>query len=181
MHKENTYSKALIEFGKIVGRVGKKFIEFEKNVKDKFTRDSSKNLIKNKNGIIKTRFQKEEIEYEQIEDMLGQKNAKNNFKNELLLIPNNIDNNININNSEIQNNNIINNIDKNNNIEKNNIGFDFEILEEPITSEEAKINTLMDEIIQKLTSEEEITPTEISELFEKHFYFNIFNFIFYII
>ena len=173
MHKENTYSKALIEFGKIVGSVGKKFIEFEKNVKEKFSRDSSKNLIQNKNLIIQYRFQKEEMEYEQIEDISGNNNANNNLNKELLLIPNNIDNNHNNpnkNNIEIQNNNIINNIVKNNNIEKSNIGFDFEILEEPITSEEAKINTLMDEIIQKLTSEEEITPTEISELFEKSKY-----------
>ena len=58
----------------------------------------------------------------------------------------------------------------NNNIDKSNIGFDFEIIEEAITSEEAKINNLMDEIIQKITSEEEITPTEISDLFEQSKY-----------
>ena len=160
MHKENTYSKVLIEFGKIVGNVGKKLIEFEKNVNDKFSIDSNKNLAQNKNDKIKTRFQKEEIEYEQIEDIYGKNNEKNNLKNELFLTANNFDNNQNKNNMEIPNNNI----------DKSNIGFDFEIIEEAITSEEAKINNLMDEIIQKITSEEEITPTEISDLFEQSKY-----------
>ena len=165
MHKENTYSKALIEFGKIVGNVGKKFIEFEKNVKDKF---SNKNLIQNKNPIIKARFQKEEIEYDLNENISGINISKNKQKNELLVVPNNLDNNSNKNNNieNPNNNNLINNINISNNNEKNNIGFDFEIVDEVIASEEAKINNLMDEIIQKLTSEKEITPTEISELFE---------------
>ena len=48
MHKENIYIKALIEFGKIIGNVGKKYIEFEQNMKDKFFLDSNKNLTQKK-------------------------------------------------------------------------------------------------------------------------------------
>lgn len=141
MHKENTYSKALIEFSSIVGEIGNKFIEFEKNIKNKFSNNSNLNIIKNDKN--KVRFQKEIIEYDIYND---------NKINEIIPQNGNMDMN-----KEI--------LDKENTKNINN-DFDFEILEETISTEEIKINKIMDEIIQKLNEEEEITPTNISELFE---------------
>ena len=47
MHKENTYNKAFLEFGSIIGEVGNKFIEFEKDIKNRFGKKSNLNIIKN--------------------------------------------------------------------------------------------------------------------------------------
>ena len=152
MHKENTYKKSLLEFGKIVGTVGNQFIEFEKKLKDKFS-DKGNNMINEiKNNEVKARFKKEEIENEPKGIIFGKNNEINIQSNNLILAQNNLEN---IN----QDNNLKN--------KKNNSGFDFEILDEPITTENAKINSIMDEIIQKLTAEEEINSSQITELFER--------------
>lgn len=157
MHKENTYNKAFLEFGSIIGEVGNKFIEFEKDIKNRFGKKSNLNIIKNDEN--KIRFQKEKIE-----DDISEKNNLN-INNEI--IPQNENENLNLNKENVnKNNNIMNKNDNKKNIEITNNNFDFEILDEPTSSEEVKINKLMDEIIQKLNEEEEITPTDISELLE---------------
>ena len=160
MHKENTYNKAFFTFASIVGELGNKFVEFEKNLKSRFSNKPNINVIKNNEK--KMRFQKEQIEYDISEN--------NTSKKDEIILNNEI---IDENKEELnKNNNKTNNVDKKEeeNIEKNNIGLDFEILDEPITNEDEKDSNLiklMDEIIQKLNEEEEITPTDISELFEK--------------
>ena len=155
MHKENTYTKVILEFGKKVGEIGNKFLEFSKNIKDKFSNILNQNLNLIKNNEIKIRFPKEEID-KQFVNLFENKNIQNN--NEFNLLKN-------INNEQINNNN--NNLISNNNntnIEKENTGFDFEIIE--LSAEKEKIYNLMDEIIKKLNEKEEITPTEISEFLE---------------
>ena len=128
MFQQNTFNKSFLGFAKVVGAVGKKFIEFEKNINDKFENFINANL-NNNNNEDKIRFPSEILE-EKLYD-----------------IPENI-------------NDIINN-----NIQRQNSSFDFEILRIS-SSEDTKINNLMEGIIKKLSSEEEITSTEISELIE---------------
>ena len=48
MHKENTYNKAFFTFASIVGELGNKFVEFEKNLKSRFSNKPNINVIKNK-------------------------------------------------------------------------------------------------------------------------------------
>ena len=160
MHKENTYNKSFLQFASIVGAVGNKFLEFEKNMKNKFSHNSSLNVINNNEN--KIRFQKEEIEYD-----ISEKNNIKKEKDEIKLNNETIDVNKKISD---KNNKIIFNSDTKNNNEKSNIGLDFEILDESIANEDEEdpnLIKLMDQIIQKLNDEEEITPTNISELFEK--------------
>ena len=128
MVQQKTYKTSILEFGKIVGNIGKKFIEFEKNISDKFSNIMNNQIINNKEN--KVRFPLEKLE------------------EQLNIIPENINDNI-----------INNNIHK-----RKNTSFDFEIIGN--SSEDAKINNLMEGIIKKISSEEEITSTEISEFFE---------------
>ena len=128
MVQQNTYKISILEFGKIIGNIGKKFIEFEKNINDKFSHIMNNQIVNNKEN--KVRFPLEKLE------------------EQLNIIPENI------------NDNIINN----KNPKRNSSSFDFEIIGN--SSEDVKINNLMERIIKKLTSEEEITSTEISEFFE---------------
>ena len=128
MVQQNTYKISILEFGKIIGNIGKKFIEFEKNINDKFSNIMNNQIVNNKEN--KVRFPLEKLE------------------EQLNIIPENI------------NDNIINN----KNPKRNSASFDFEIIGN--SSEDVKINNLMERIIKKLTSEEEITSTEISEFFE---------------
>ena len=148
MSKEHIYKTVLLQFGKNIGLIGQKFIEFEKNLKNGL---SSNNTILN-NKI--ERFPKEIIE-NNIDIKLNKKNIQNNENS--------------------NNNNIINNDNDNDNNNDNKINikeekdtnfFDFEIVEQPISSEEAKIIKMMVEIIKKLVGENEINLSEISLLLE---------------
>ena len=162
LHKENTYIKFILEFGKMIGDMGNKFIEFEKKIKDKYSRINL-NSIKNKE--MKIRFPKEEIDKAQIINLFENNNIGNIHNNDLNLFEMGLDN---INKEKQDNNNNNNNMINNNKLKKTNTGFDFEILE--ISDEEEKINNLMDEIIKKLNEKEEINPTKISELFDNFKY-----------
>ena len=152
MNKINTYNTTLLEFAKTIGIMGNKCIEFEKKLKEKITTNNNNNINNIKNDEIKIRFPKEVIESNEILHVSELKKDNNNKINELLLL-----NYVNI------ENNLLN--DKINNDEKNNF-CDFEIIEEPISPKEEKINILMDEIIQNLTGNEEIPSTKIYELLE---------------
>ena len=152
MSKESTYKKFLITFADFLKTTGNKLFECEKKLREK-AKDTK--LVVTQSNKIKERFPKEQIDKE-----LNKISPKDNKQNKL--------DNINSKKMDMKNTNknkeIINNDNKgNSNIEKTNNAFDFEILEEPITTE---VNKLMDEIIKKLTDENEITSSEITKLFD---------------
>ena len=143
MSKESIYKKFLITFADFLKTTGTKLSECEKKLREK-AKDTK--LVVTQNNKIKERFPKEKIENE-INQIAQQDNKQN-------MDINNINKNKEINNHDNK---------VNSNKEKNSNLFDFEILEEPVTTE---ANKLMDEIIKKLTGENEITSSEITKLID---------------
>ena len=152
MSKESTYKKFLITFADFLKTTGNKLCECEKKLREK--------AMDTKLAVTQTNKIKERFPKEQIENELNQISLKDNKQNKLDNIKSkeidmkNTNKNKEINNNENK---------ENSNKEKANSLFDFEILEEPITTE---VNKLMDEIIKKLAGENEITSSEITKLFD---------------
>ena len=152
MSKESTYKKFLITFADFLKTTGNKLCECEKKLREK-AKDTK--LVVTQTNKIKERFPKEQIDNE-----LNQISPKDNKQNKLENIKSKeIDMKNTNKNKEINNNDN----KENSNKEKASSLFDFEILEEPITTE---VNKLMDEIIKKLAGESEITSSEITKLFD---------------
>ena len=162
--KENTYKIIILKFAKMIGNIGNIFIDFKKALDEKLFKILDENTHTTKyneseNDKVKERFKKEKLETkEELELIHKEKNKK-----EINIINNN---NIKINEENDQNNNEINlNIIKNES-KKGIDGLDFEIINEPISSEDPNLIDLIDEIIQKLFSDNEISSTDISQLLE---------------
>ena len=162
--KENTYKIIILKFAKMIGNIGNIFIDFKKALDEKLFKILDENTHTTKyneseNDKVKERFKKEKLETkEELELIHKEKN-----KDEINIINNN---NIKINEENDQNKNEINlNIIKNES-KKGIDGLDFEIINEPISSEDPNLIDLIDEIIQKLFSDNEISSTDISQLLE---------------
>ena len=159
--------KILINFGNIIGEIGQKFINYQKDLNDKinsnpiFSKKSPEKIMYDN----KIRFPKEKVKENEYEI------TNDDYYGDIL----NIDNNGNTSfdyyyhlNEENENLNINNLINENNRISENrNTIDDFELLEEPImNSEENKEKniTLIKQIIDNLTSSEEVKSAQIAEL-----------------
>ena len=156
--RENTYQVTMIKFDKIVGKIGKIFIELEKNIEDKLFnvfKDINRQKQNNESEIIeiKERFQKEKLQTkEDIELILEQKS--------IIQKDNQYEDNIEEENkSEEINKKIIERM-------KSIDGLDFEIMNEPITLENPELIKLINEDIIKLFDEKEISSSDISQLLE---------------
>ena len=165
--KENTYKIIILKFAKMIGNIGNIFIDFRKTLDEKLfkvlnenTHTTQYNEIVNDN--ITRRFKREKLEIN--EDLESIHEEKNQKKNDEINIINN--NNIKINEENDENKNEINlNIIKNE-TKKGIDGLDFEIINEPISSEDPNLIFLIDEIIEKLFNDNEISSTDISQLLE---------------
>ena len=160
IYRENIYKDFLMNFADFLKNTGNKLSKCEKKLREKAQ------LVVSQSTKVNERFPKEQIENEV--NQISQKD-KNQHK-----LDNNKSKNMDINNTNVNkeieiNNNELNNHENkvNSNKEKNSSAFDFEILEEPITIE---VNKLMDEIIKKLTGENEITSSEITKLIDNFKY-----------
>ena len=158
--RESTYKIIILKFAKIVGNVGNIFINFKNDIEGKFLKQSNEKAkkIPYKNNDIIERFTKEKlITEEDIELISKENNNENNniIKEEQNKEENSNDNNIIINNDKI-------NLKPTKSLE----GFDFEIINEPISSEDPTLISLINESIKKLLNEKEISSSDISLLLE---------------
>ena len=167
--RESTYKIIILKFAKIVGNIGNLFLNFKDALEEKFLKPlnekSSSNkycLNENENGEInkKERFKKEQLITPESINLINKENVnKDNNINTQEEKPNN-DNNDNNNENTINNEKI--KVKPSKSIE----GLDFEIINEPISSEDPVLISLINEIIQKLFSEKEISSSDISILLE---------------
>jgi hypothetical protein len=158
--RESTYKIILLKFANIVGNIGSIFIDFKNDVEEKFLKQSNGKIKKipfvNKNII--ERFTKEKLITEEDIELISKEN--NNENNNIIKEEQNKEENSN-------NNNIIINNDKINlKPTKSLEGFDFEIINEPISSEDPTLISLINESIKKLLNEKEISSSDISLLLE---------------
>ena len=149
MNKENVFKNAILDFAKMIGKIGNKFVEFEKNIKISIQTLFNKNIIINNE--IKMKFPKEVNEFNEIPKV----KKDNNIIDDFLIIetPGNVKNedNIKINNK------------LNYKINDNNDSNEVVVAENKKYSKKEK---LINEIIKNLIKEEEIPSTEIYELLE---------------
>ena len=161
--RESTYKIIILKFAKIVGNVGNEFINFKNAIEEKLLKplDGKVNLIPYKNKNVEERFTKEKLFSQEDTELIAKEN--NNEENNKIIEEQNLEENPNNNNNK---NNIINN-DKIKN-KSNNIldGFDFELINEPISSKDPSLISLINEVIQKLLSEKEISSSDMSLLLE---------------
>ena len=161
--RESTYKIIILKFAKIVGNVGNEFINFKNAIEEKLLKplDGKVNLIPYKNKNVEERFTKEKLFSQEDTELIAKEN--NNEENNKIVEEQNLEENPNNNNNK---NNIINN-DKIKN-KSNNIldGFDFELINEPISSKDPSLISLINEVIQKLLSEKEISSSDMSLLLE---------------
>ena len=165
--RESTYKIIILKFAKIVGNIGNLFLNFKDALEEKFLKSlnekSSSNkycLNENENGEInkKERFKKEQLITPESINLINKENV-------------NKDNNINTQEEKLNNDNNDNNNENTINNEKIKVkpsksieGLDFEIINEPISSEDPVLISLINEIIQKLFSEKEISSADVSIL-----------------
>ena len=158
--RESTYKIIILKFAKIVGNVGNIFINFKNDIEGKFLKQSNEKAkkIPYKNNDIIERFTKEKLITEEDIELISKEN--NNENNNIIKEEQNKEENSN-------NNNIIINNDKINlKPTKSLEGFDFEIINEPISSEDPTLISLMNESVKKLLNEKEISSSDISLLLE---------------
>ena len=158
--RESTYKIIILKFAKIVGNVGNIFINFKNDIEGKFLKQSNEKAkkIPYKNNDIIERFTKEKLITEEDIELISKEN--NNENNNIIKEEQNKEENSN-------NNNIIINNDKINlKPTKSLEGFGFEIINEPISSEDPTLISLINESIKKLLNEKEISSSDISLLLE---------------
>ena len=154
LEKENTYKVLFLKFAKLLGNIGELFIEFKNNLEEKLFKvlnEKKNSTIYNisENNEIKERFQKEKLET--IEDIDSKNKEKENIIN---------NDNITEDKTEEEINN--NKIEKMKSID----GMDFEIMNDYISSEDPELINLMNESIEKLLDEKDISSSEVSHLLE---------------
>ena len=162
--QENTYKIVILKFAKMAGDIGNIFIELKKNLEEKLFKVLNENQeFENENEEIKDRFEKEKLEAkEYFENKVKEVKEKNNLKENIITINNNI--NIEDNNNKQLNEIILN---KTECVKKKSIdGLDFEIVSGPMSSEDPLLIKLINEVIKKLNGDEEISSSEISQLLE---------------
>ena len=156
--RENTYKVIILKFAKMIGDIGNIFIEFQKNIQEKFLKVLNENTqtsqyYNSENALIKERFPKETLQTkEDMESIYQEKKKKND----------NIQNDENIIEENPNEDNNKNKIEKLKSLD----GLDFEIMNEPIYSEDPVLISLINEVIQKLLDEKEISSSDISQLLD---------------
>ena len=158
--RESTYKIILLKFAKIVGNVGNIFINFKNDVEEKFLKPSNEKakIIPYKKKNIVERFTKEKLITQEDIELMVKENINEN--NNIIIEEENKEENSNNNNIIINNDQI--KVKPNKTLE----GFDFEIINEPISSEDPTLINLINKVIQKLLNEKEISSSDISLLLE---------------
>ena len=152
--KENAYKVIFLKFAKLLGNIGELFIEFKNNLEEKLFKvlnEKKKSTQYNisENDKIKERFQKEKLETK--DDIQLKNKGKENVINPDDIIEDKTEEEINK-----------NKIEKMKSID----GMDFEIMNDYISSEDPESVILINESIQKLLNEKDISSSEVSQLLE---------------